>query len=58
MRKKKKCQVIAHRGASALAEHENTLEAFDIAMELKADMVELWMMSLWCFTINSLRGRI
>lgn len=40
MRKKKKCQVIAHRGASALAEHENTLEAFNIAMELKADMVE------------------
>lgn len=32
--------VIAHRGASALAEHENTLEAFQIAIDLKADMAE------------------
>ena len=32
--------VIAHRGASALAPHENTLEAFQIAIDLKADMVE------------------
>ena len=33
-------KVIAHRGASALAEHENTLEAFQIAIALRADMVE------------------
>ena len=32
--------IIAHRGASALAHHENTLESFQIAMELHADMVE------------------
>ena len=32
--------VIAHRGASALAYHENTLEAFQIAIDLHADMVE------------------
>lgn len=32
--------VIAHRGASALASHENTLEAFQIAIDIKADMVE------------------
>ena len=32
--------VIAHRGASALAPHENTLEAFQIAIDLKADMAE------------------
>lgn len=35
-----KLTVIAHRGASALAQHENTLEAFKIAIDLKADMVE------------------
>lgn len=32
--------IIAHRGASALAHHENTLEAFKIAIKLKADYVE------------------
>ena len=32
--------IIAHRGASALARHENTLEAFKIAIKLKADYVE------------------
>lgn len=32
--------VIAHRGASALAKHENTLEAFQIAIDVKADMAE------------------
>ena len=32
-------KVIAHRGASALAEHENTLEAFQIAIALRADML-------------------
>ena len=32
--------IIAHRGASALAHHENTLESFQIAIELHADMVE------------------
>lgn len=32
--------VIAHRGASALASHENTLEAFQIAIDIKADMAE------------------
>ena len=31
--------IIAHRGASAYA-HENTLEAFRIAMEMNADMIE------------------
>ena len=31
--------IIAHRGASAYA-HENTLEAFRIAMEMGADMIE------------------
>lgn len=35
-----KTAVIAHRGASALAEHENTLEAFQIAINIGADMVE------------------
>lgn len=33
-------KVIAHRGASYLAKHENTLEAFKIAIDLKTDMVE------------------
>ncbi len=32
--------VIAHRGASALALHENSLEAFQIAIDIKADYVE------------------
>ena len=32
--------IIAHRGASALANHENTIEAFQIAIKLKADYVE------------------
>ena len=32
--------IIAHRGASALALHENSLEAFQIAIDLKADFVE------------------
>ncbi|MGN0389376.1 MAG: glycerophosphodiester phosphodiesterase [Wujia sp.] len=32
--------VIAHRGASALASHENTLEAFQIAIQLQADYAE------------------
>lgn len=32
--------IIAHRGASALATHENSLEAFQIAIELGADLVE------------------
>lgn len=36
----KKKIVIAHRGASALAAHENTLESFGIAISLGADMVE------------------
>lgn len=33
-------KIIAHRGASYLAKHENTLEAFQLAIDLKADMVE------------------
>ena len=32
--------IIAHRGASALATHENTLQAFEIAIQLQADYVE------------------
>ena len=32
--------IIAHRGASALAHHENTLEAFKIAIKLKTDYAE------------------
>ncbi len=36
----KEIKIIAHRGASAIAKHENTLEAFDIAIKLGADMVE------------------
>ena len=35
-----KTLVIAHRGASALAEHENTLEAFQIAIDIGTDMAE------------------
>ncbi len=33
-------KVIAHRGASGLADVENTLESFELAIELGADMVE------------------
>lgn len=33
-------KVIAHRGASALATHENTIDAFKIAIDIHADMVE------------------
>ncbi len=36
----RKIKIIAHRGASALAKHENTLEAFGIAIQIGADMVE------------------
>ena len=32
--------IIAHRGASALATHENTLEAFQIAINMQADFAE------------------
>lgn len=32
--------VIAHRGASFLAEHENTLEAFQLAIDIGAEYVE------------------
>ena len=32
--------IIAHRGASALARHENTLEAFEIAISIGADYAE------------------
>lgn len=32
--------IIAHRGASFLAKQENTLEAFKLAIEIKADYVE------------------
>lgn len=32
--------IIAHRGASALALHENSLEAFQIAIDIQADYVE------------------
>ncbi len=33
-------KIIAHRGASALAEHENTLESFEIAINNDCDMAE------------------
>ena len=33
-------EIIAHRGASALAKHENTLEAFEIAINLHCDFAE------------------
>ncbi len=32
--------IIAHRGASSLAKQENTMEAFKIAIDINADMVE------------------
>lgn len=38
--KKRKPLIIAHRGAKSLAKHENTLEAFQIAIDLKLQMVE------------------
>ncbi len=38
--KKEKVKIIAHRGASHLANRENTMESFEIAIKLKADMVE------------------
>lgn len=33
-------KIIAHRGASYLASHENTIEAFQIALDIHADMIE------------------
>ena len=39
-KKKKKTKIIAHRGASFLASRENTMESFELAIKLKADMVE------------------
>lgn len=33
-------KIIAHRGASALAPHENTMEAFQLAIDIGSDMVE------------------
>ena len=33
-------KIIAHRGASGLVDHENTIEAFQLAISLHADMVE------------------
>jgi glycerophosphoryl diester phosphodiesterase len=38
--KRRKPLIIAHRGAKSLAKHENTLEAFQIAIDLKLQMVE------------------
>lgn len=34
-------QIIAHRGASYLANHDNTMEAFQIALDIKSDSIEL-----------------
>lgn len=34
-------QIIAHRGASYLANHENTIEAFQIALDIQSDCIEL-----------------
>ncbi len=34
-------KIIAHRGASYLANHENTMEAFRLALEVNADCIEL-----------------
>ena len=36
----KKQYIIAHRGASGLVEHENTIEAFEKAIEVGADYIE------------------
>ena len=33
-------KIVAHRGASGLVEHENTLESFEKAIEIGSDMVE------------------
>ncbi len=33
--------IIAHRGASELANHENTIEAFQLALDIQADCIEL-----------------
>ncbi|WP_310603914.1 glycerophosphodiester phosphodiesterase [Anaerosporobacter sp.] len=38
--KRKKPYIIAHRGAKSLAKYENTLESFQIAIDLKLRMVE------------------
>lgn len=35
-----KTELIAHRGASYLAEHENTIEAFQLAIDMHADCIE------------------
>ena len=37
----KKQYIIAHRGASGLVEHENTIEAFEKAIEVGADYIEM-----------------
>ncbi len=34
-------QIIAHRGASYLANHENTMEAFQLALDVHANTIEL-----------------
>lgn len=34
-------KIIAHRGASYLANHENTIESFQIALDIKSDSIEL-----------------
>lgn len=38
--KKNRTKIVAHRGASYLAKRDNTIEAFQLAIDLKADMVE------------------
>ena len=38
--KRRKPLIIAHRGAKSLAKYENTVEAFQIAIDLKLQMVE------------------
>lgn len=38
--KRKKPLIIAHRGAKSLSKHENTLESFQIAIDLNVEMVE------------------
>ncbi|WP_167959306.1 glycerophosphodiester phosphodiesterase [Anaerosporobacter faecicola] len=38
--RKRKPLIIAHRGAKSLAKHENTLESFQIAIDMKLNMVE------------------
>mgnify|MGYP000019454930 FL=1 len=34
-------QIIAHRGASYLANHDNTIEAFQLALDIHSDCIEL-----------------